>query len=88
MKALKSLMASFHVVNLFLHLYGEILLPSKATALILGFHSCSIPITLKRYTLYIVCTEVEITATNSLCACGKIASVIEYWLPFVVSSIY
>ena len=96
MKALRSLMASFHVVNLFLHLYGEILSSSTAisnTALILGFHSCSIPITLKRCTLSVATvlalhslqTEVEITATNPLCACGKIASVIEYWLRFVVS---
>ena len=45
MKALRSLMASFHVVNLFLHLmhmYGEILSHSTAIsniAVILGFHS-------------------------------------------------
>ena len=30
-------------------------------------------------------TEVEIIATNPLCACGIIASVIECWLCFIVS---
>ena len=36
-------------------------------------------------TLHSLQTEVEIIATNPLCACGKIASVIEYWLRFVFS---
>ena len=36
-------------------------------------------------TLHSLQTEVEIIATNPLCASGKIVSVIEYRLRFVVS---
>ena len=66
-------MASSHVVNLFLHsmhMYGEILSSSTAlsnTAVILGLHSCSIPITLMRCTLQVATvlqTEVEVIAAN------------------------
>ena len=79
MKALRSLMASFRVVNLFLHLYGEILSSSTAisnTALILGFHSCS-NYTEEMYplkqpcSLYIVSNRGRNHSNKSSCLCTR-----------------